>query len=311
MSTGIAGIEKVLVDDSFVLPEGLGSIEGREVFAKEAYTGLGGPVPTALAFVRSLGIKDIRYMGAVGDDQLSSKTLRDLLVWAGLDTRYLIVQPGSETGMAHVHIDDAVGTRTIVYSIGPPPIPETAIMPEFLEGIRILHIDAREPIAAKKAAILAKAQETLVSIDTGDLKPDSEELIRFADIVIAPKRFAQGLLYTDNLPDASRRLFSEYGPKQIAVVTDGENGFAYTTSEGTFTQQAFRVKTIDSNGAGDIFSGGLLYEILTDMTYEDSITFASAAAALKCTQRGKYFASKEEISQLLAQQQVERIFVSN
>jgi ribokinase len=49
---------------------------------------------------------------------------------------------------------------------------------------------------------------------------------------------------------------------------------------------AFSVQTIDTTGAGDVFHGGFIFGLLKGWGIEDTIRFASATAALKCTKVG-------------------------
>lgn len=49
---------------------------------------------------------------------------------------------------------------------------------------------------------------------------------------------------------------------------------------------AFEVETVDTTGAGDVFHGGYIYGLLKGWSLRDTITFASALAAMKCTKIG-------------------------
>ena len=49
---------------------------------------------------------------------------------------------------------------------------------------------------------------------------------------------------------------------------------------------AFRVKTVDTTGAGDIFHAGFIYGLLQGWALQRQLDFACAAAALNCTAVG-------------------------
>jgi ribokinase len=49
---------------------------------------------------------------------------------------------------------------------------------------------------------------------------------------------------------------------------------------------AFRVKAVDTVGAGDAFSGALALALTEGRELEDAVRFASAAAAVSVTRRG-------------------------
>jgi ribokinase len=49
---------------------------------------------------------------------------------------------------------------------------------------------------------------------------------------------------------------------------------------------AFPVEAVDTTGAGDVFHGGYLFGLLNGWPLRETITFASALAALACTRIG-------------------------
>ncbi len=46
------------------------------------------------------------------------------------------------------------------------------------------------------------------------------------------------------------------------------------------------VRTVDTTGAGDVFHGGYIYGLLQGWDIKDTVIFASALAAIKCTKIG-------------------------
>lgn len=51
-------------------------------------------------------------------------------------------------------------------------------------------------------------------------------------------------------------------------------------------QEAFSVNVVDTTGAGDVFHGALAVALAEKMPTKEAIRFASAVAAMKCTQPG-------------------------
>ena len=49
---------------------------------------------------------------------------------------------------------------------------------------------------------------------------------------------------------------------------------------------SFRVNEVDPTGAGDVFNAGIIYGFINGWSYEDTLRFANAAAAIKVTRRG-------------------------
>ncbi len=71
-----------------------------------------------------------------------------------------------------------------------------------------------------------------------------------------------------------------------AIITLGEKGAVLVTNSKSQHFPAPNVEALDTTGAGDIFSAGLIASISQGKTIEDSIIFANHAASLSTTRLG-------------------------
>jgi sugar/nucleoside kinase (ribokinase family) len=269
----VVGIGAVCLDQVSLLPNF--PAEDTKVKTNSYYQQVGGPAPVALLFLNHLGIKTYLVAG-VGDDQTGSFIKKSF--------PELTQERGRQSATAQVWINQTNGTRTIAYNRGSlSPLPKTIITQSVFNTAKILHFDGQEPKTSAEAADLAHRFGITVTYDAGDFKPQSELLLKKADVVIAPKRFGK-----------TAEEIANFGPK-IAVVTDGANGLSYCFEQKTVFLPSFKVKTVETVGAGDIFSGALIYSLLKKMPLNKGIRFASAAAAIKCSRIGRYFAAEKEI----------------
>lgn len=71
------------------------------------------------------------------------------------------------------------------------------------------------------------------------------------------------------------------------MVTLGERGVLWCDQGSSLVheQDGFSVQAVDTTGAGDVFHAALTVVLSERASAQDSVRFASAAAALKCTQR--------------------------
>ena len=98
---------------------------------------------------------------------------------------------------------------------------------------------------------------------------------------------AEALHGTTGLSDygAGLQCLAEHISGFLAA-TDGPNG-VYWLDHGSLRHlPAFKVKAIDSLGAGDAFHGAFTLALAEGRALTDAMRFASAAAALKCTHFG-------------------------
>ena len=123
----------------------------------------------------------------------------------------------------------------------------------------------------------------------GDIEGQSESAMSLAartDYLIVPKAFA--LWASNALDPRDACAFLARTPRQATVLTDGSQGCFFSTRMSPEVRHfpAFAIDALDTNGCGDTFHGAFALAVARDLTIEEAITFASAAAALKAVAAG-------------------------
>lgn len=245
----------------------------------------GGPVAQALVTLTRLGAT-AGFAGRVGDDEAGTR-IRAGLAKEGVDVTHLQTAPGGRSHQSIILVDRDSGKRSICAfrgDAGSVALDEPTLA--YLCSGRYLHLDGHSPDMAAIAAREAVARGVRVCVDAGaggnpeHLLP----LVRSAHIVIAAERFALNVSSGGTVAAAAADLL-DMGP-EIVVVTQGDAGSYTRTRDAAFTTPAFSVPVVDTTGAGDVFHGAYLYGLLQDWDLESIASFASATAALKCTQLG-------------------------
>ncbi|MBR5900951.1 ribokinase, partial [bacterium] len=75
-------------------------------------------------------------------------------------------------------------------------------------------------------------------------------------------------------------------PNTKTILTLGENGAYYDDGKEAIRQEAYKVKAIDSVGAGDTFAGYFFASIINGLAPKDALMLASKAAAISVTRPG-------------------------
>jgi pseudouridine kinase len=73
---------------------------------------------------------------------------------------------------------------------------------------------------------------------------------------------------------------------QIAIITLGEHGLCYATSETNGHIPAIRSAVVDPTGAGDSFSAALIFALLNDIPIDEAMRLGLSAASLTLGYRG-------------------------
>lgn len=306
----ITGIGTILVDHQILLPDFPQQDEKIEV--ESAHKQVGGPVPTALSLLSRLG-HDCSLI-SVWEKDTCGEEINKHLQQEKIDFTNSTNNASEDgaTGFAHVWINQKNGSRTVVTNRCTKMIGDQILKSSSLKEIEHLHLDGSYAELSAKVATAIKENGGTVSLDTGSRKEGSLELLfPLADIIVCPLRSLSSFTNTNN-PTEGLQKISAHGVK-LAVVTDGENGCWYLEQDqSVYHLPAYSITAVDSNGAGDIFSGALIQAMNSSQEIGDCIKFASAAAALKSTKIGntKALPTRVEVQDFINSSPIDSVQVS-
>lgn len=243
---------------------------------------VGGPVPTALCLLSKFGMS-ATFQSKWAEDQYGAMIEQDLLQ-QGMSFFAPICHSDSRTGFAHVWLEQKTGQRSIAGFRGSHTIDPVELDGEVIAKHDALHLDGWSGEAALEAIRVMRAAGGRVFMDLGSPKPDLEKMLAGVDHLNCPQSLLARLFDSDDLQRGAQRLL-QMGPSSVTI-TRGQQGVAYFSEEEEMEQGAFPVEVVDSNGAGDVFAGAMIFAIMQDWPVEKSLQFACAAAALKCAKLG-------------------------
>ena len=259
----------------------------------------GGQVATTLVALARWGLRTT-YLGAFGDDA-PGKQVRRALIDAGVGVNDAFVRVGTRNQLAVILIDAASGERTVLWHRDGG----LAVRADELDRTRVcagraLHLDGYDRAAAIRAARWARAAGIVTVIDLDRAGEQVHELLASVDIAVVSREAAAQLTGSQD-PEAVLPMLESCGCL-LAGVTLGRDGVVARVEGRTVRMPGFRVQTVDTTGAGDVFHAGLIHGVLADWEPEAILQFANAAAALQCTGLGAQTAvpSLERIRSLLA-----------
>jgi len=243
----------------------------------------GGPVPTAMAALSKLGAK-AAFVGKIGDDY-EGKLICSELEKIKVNPDYLIVDKKVKSLKAFIWVDKNSGKRTVALDrtkMSPIKPEELSFLKEV--SFKYLHLDGRDIEANIFLAKKARKDGSEVILDLGSLRENIESLFPYVDYLVVSKKFAYDYTKLKDLSQACLRL-KKIGFKCI-VITLSEKGCLWTDSYKINYFPGFRIDTVDTTGAGDVFHGAFIFGLLRKWKMEKIIEFASACAALKCRKLG-------------------------
>ncbi|MGI8483148.1 MAG: carbohydrate kinase family protein [Thermomicrobiales bacterium] len=243
----------------------------------------GGPVAQAMVTLARLGAT-VGFVGRMADDE-PGQTMRQQLLHEGVDIAQVQIARDARSPECLILVHQPTGKRSICCfggTIG--SIRTREVDTDYLTAGRILHLDGIDIDAALWAAEIAHAAGVTVTLDAGGHNQRLLELVPLVDVLIAAEAFVSTFVADGDIESGVRELRA-MGPR-VVVVTCGDKGSYTAVEDDAFHTPQFVVDVVDTTGAGDVFHGAYVYGLLQDWDHRQIAEFASATAALKCTQLG-------------------------
>ncbi|MCW0484448.1 carbohydrate kinase family protein [Gaoshiqia sediminis] len=255
----------------------------------------GAPMNVAL-HLNAIGM-DVAIASCIGNDK-EGKELKTFLEESGLDTKYIQTDEYLPTSEVLVHLDE---NNNATYEICEPVAWDSIKLTNELmnkakrAGLMIYGtLASRNPLSRETIMFLLD-YSGIKLIDVNFRKPHDEQLVtesllRKADIVKLndDELFVFAQWYNKHKYDERSLIkwFVSHYNVQMVCVTKGENGALLYYDNKFYEHPGFKVKAVDTVGAGDAFLAGLVSSLVNDKTPEESLAFACATGAFVATKSG-------------------------
>ena len=270
----------------------------------------GGAPANFLAMLTSLGAKTA-LLGKVGTDTFG-KTLTETLKGAGIETKGLIAADDVFTTLAFVTLDDT-GNRE--FSFARKPGADTCISYEeldlsLIDDARVFHFgtlsltDEPARSATYRVVDYAKEQDKLVTYDPNLRKPLWNDLdmakeqilwgLTKADIVKISDEEVE-FLFGIGAEEGAEYILQHFNTKLVFVTCGADGCYFRNAVASGYVPALSSIKVVDTTGAGDVFGGSAVWQVLQSGKRPDELTldelqniakFACAAAGLSTTKPG-------------------------
>lgn len=263
-------------------------------------TAEGGPALRTGRVLAGMGV-ETRLIIPTGDD-LFGRSFHQTVPAPHLHVDWIDSELPTSTSMVLV---DRAGERTMLHNIGADASVTAAAIEARLEG-PILHVGGAlvlpgldDPDGAPLAGLFERAHEAGLFTSV-DVVHDSTArwqrvvpALRHTDLFIPSLIEAAAITGIDE-PVAAAAALRELGVR-FAIVTDGRRGAWVDHEEFHGHVPAFEVDTVDTTGAGDAFTGGVLAGIIHGLGAADAARLGAALGALATTTIGT-FSGPDDVS---------------
>lgn len=176
------------------------------------------------------------------------------------------------------------------------------VEPQYVRGAKILHYSgvalscSPEREAMRKAVSSARESGTKVSFDPNirldlwespaTLKEACEGAFQSSDIILLARDEAEYLFGSISPEEVADQILSKYGPEIIAVKLGDRGSYVKSRDGAEFKKPAFKVKVVDTTGAGDGWAAGFLHGLAKGWDLEKCAIIANAVGGLVVTKIG-------------------------
>lgn len=285
----------------------------------------GGAPCNVLAMLNKLERKTA-FIGKVGEDQFG-KLLKDTIDTLGIETKGLVLDKDVHTTLAFVHTFPD-GDREFSFYRKPGAdmmLGEDEVDYDLIRQSKVFHFGTLsmtdEPIksATKKALEVAKEAGCLITFDPNlrpplwdsldDAKAQMEYGFERCDVLKISDNEIQFVSGMEDYDDGIHYLQEKY---QIPLIflTMGKEGSRAYYKDLRVEQPGFKVKAIETTGAGDTFCGCAINGVLTygldgldEEKLKEILTYANAGAALITMKKGaiRSMPEPENIKELIGE----------
>lgn len=257
---------------------------GTKVQASDVVTTTGGQSGNAAITLAHLGA-NVRYAGPLGaEDDAAASYVHAALIREGIDCSQVIRVPGGRSSLSLIMLDAAgekmVATRRGTNLAGVPPRDTGALV----YGCDAVLLDNRYPdfVLPVAAAATAQALPRVLDFDYGAAADDA--VLLASTHVIASADALRDSTGTHDIVQGLTTLARHC--TGFLAVTNGPEGVYWLDGGAVRHMAAFKVDAVDTLGAGDAFHGAFTLRLVETGDAIESLRFASAVAAIKCTRFG-------------------------
>jgi ribokinase len=246
----------------------------------------------------------VTFVARIGNDAFGIQAVKAYQS-DGIDTSFVQRDTDLPTGTAAILVDDLAENCIIVVGGANQALTTQDIQNASLaiEQADLVLCQLETPVQASIAAFrIARAAGVTTVLTPAPVASVTDELLSLCDVCV-PNRTEMAALVNrsvERLDDAelAAKLLRQRGVHRVVLTMGSEGALVVDESGATFIPP-YKVKAIDTTGAGDAFTAALAVSLAEGQDICDAARRASLVAAISVTRRGTQtsFPSQSEVEE--------------
>jgi ribokinase len=252
-------------------------------------TGGGKGANQAVSAARAGG--QVAFVARLGQDDFGEQAIAAFLK-ERINVDHIYRDRKVSTGVALIFVD-----KHGENSIGVAPGANGRLSPADLKkarniftGASVMVVQLEIPLdTVQTAALLAAKSGARVILNPAPARALPDELLRHVSLLTPNETEAELLtgikVDSDSAASKAASILRARGVRTV-ILTLGARGAFVATNDSAQIVPGFKVKAVDTTGAGDVFNGALAVALAEEQPLIDAVRFANAAAAISVTRLG-------------------------
>lgn len=275
-----------------IVATGLRSVPemGAEILAEKCELTLGSASAIFAAGMARLGHR-VSFFSHVGQDYLGDFCLR-ALKQSGVSTRHVTRKAEEKTGVT-IALSGKRDRALVTYAGAVATFKADSIDEALMSKHDHVHLTSYYLQTALRPSFAHLFQQAKAAGLTTSFDPNSDPrdkwdrnidaVLKYTDVLFVNEREAMKLTRSNTLNDALKTLGAKVN---CAVVKRGARGATAIQDEDVVNDRGFRIKAIDTTGAGDSFDAGFLSAYLCKAPLAECLRIGNACGALSAMSVG-------------------------
>jgi len=280
-SLDVISIGAVLVDMIAMVEEFPG--KDGESFVHDFKFKPGGAAANVAVICSRLGLKTA-FSGKIGKDNFGELLKEDLIKEKVIVNDTLITSEAVSTGSCYICVNRKGDRMILAYSGAADTLGVDDLPIDIFSQTKWVHLSDLRNVTSIEA-LIEEGLEINFSMSPGALIAQNPSrayrLAQKAKLIVGSLTEITNIFRCseEEIQDIANEFIDSMNDRVIAV-TKGSRGATLYSKEGTFNVPAHKVEVVDTTGAGDAFTAGMLYALTKGKSVKEAGRIASACSAI-------------------------------